>query len=93
MEVLVNQTVVLECDVIGFPEPDITWYQVRYYFDVQIRKRLPCISFCIKTISSADHCNDFMCFSQSNREHCIMQGSRSSLDLFFKLSKGLCAWL
>jgi len=28
IEVLVNQTVVLECDVIGFPEPEITWYQV-----------------------------------------------------------------
>ena len=28
-EVLAYQEVILECNVIGFPEPEITWYQVR----------------------------------------------------------------
>ena len=31
-EVLAYQEVVLECHVVGIPEPEITWYQVTTYF-------------------------------------------------------------
>jgi len=30
-EVLAFQEVVLECRVVGIPEPEITWYQVSVY--------------------------------------------------------------
>ena len=30
IEVMAFQSITLECSVIGFPEPEITWYQVRF---------------------------------------------------------------